>query len=213
MISVQKITEELIRKYDPIAVYLSGSRARGRERPDSDYDFHLVVPNFTHPISEKILGQSVDIKSIFFSDLPNSIIDTVYSPAIPYQPIYKDVKFLKDLNNLEERTKNAYEVGPAEWSKQEYTENKNRTLRFLEAIEGTTHVPIISFRHFCKFFDLSLLCWFGIRKRWSVPIYEALDIFSKEDPEFYEIICSMESSSSAKERSALARKLYTTLFR
>jgi predicted nucleotidyltransferase len=40
-----EIVGRLVLAYDPLFVYLFGSRARGDAGPDSDYDIMLVVPN------------------------------------------------------------------------------------------------------------------------------------------------------------------------
>ena len=39
------IVERLKHAYDPERIYLFGSRARGDEGPDSDFDFLVVVPD------------------------------------------------------------------------------------------------------------------------------------------------------------------------
>jgi hypothetical protein len=44
-----EIVRRLIDAYDPLRVYLFGSRARGDFGPDSDYDIMLVVPDSSSP--------------------------------------------------------------------------------------------------------------------------------------------------------------------
>ena len=42
---LRRLLESLVRGLDPVAVYLFGSRARGTERADSDYDILLILPD------------------------------------------------------------------------------------------------------------------------------------------------------------------------
>ena len=44
-----EVLARLVRAYQPERVYLFGSRARGQEGPDSDYDLLVVVPASTQP--------------------------------------------------------------------------------------------------------------------------------------------------------------------
>lgn len=42
---LDEIVERLKRAYEPERIYLFGSRARGDDGPDSDYDFLVVIPD------------------------------------------------------------------------------------------------------------------------------------------------------------------------
>jgi uncharacterized protein len=44
---LKKITELLVRLYQPERIYLFGSKARGNSGPDSDYDLMVVVASNT----------------------------------------------------------------------------------------------------------------------------------------------------------------------
>jgi len=44
---LQEVTRRLVKACDPDRIYLFGSAARGDARPDSDYDFLMVVPDET----------------------------------------------------------------------------------------------------------------------------------------------------------------------
>lgn len=43
--ALAEIVRRLVRAYDPLRLYLFGSRARGDSGPDSDYDLLIVVPD------------------------------------------------------------------------------------------------------------------------------------------------------------------------
>jgi predicted nucleotidyltransferase len=43
------IVRRLTEAYDPVAIYLFGSKARGEAGPDSDYDLMVIVPDDSPP--------------------------------------------------------------------------------------------------------------------------------------------------------------------
>ncbi len=43
--SLAEVVRRLVEAYEPERIYLFGSKARGEEGPDSDYDLLLVVPD------------------------------------------------------------------------------------------------------------------------------------------------------------------------
>ena len=127
----KEIVAHLLEQYNPLAIYLSGSRANGRNRSDSDWDFHLVVADGVHPLSGVLHGFSIDIKYLVASRVGDSIIDTPYSPAVPFQCLYRDERHESALLDLERRTGAAYEAGPEAWTAEDRTENRLRALRFM----------------------------------------------------------------------------------
>jgi predicted nucleotidyltransferase len=46
---LREIVDRLVQAYQPERVYLFGSKARGEESPDSDYDLMVVVPDQAPP--------------------------------------------------------------------------------------------------------------------------------------------------------------------
>jgi len=46
---LDEIVQRLVKAYEPERVYLFGSKARGEEGPDSDYDLMVVVPDHAPP--------------------------------------------------------------------------------------------------------------------------------------------------------------------
>lgn len=108
----KQIVESIKETYSPVAIYMSGSRARNRSRIDSDWDLHLVVGDNVFPVSGKIYGESIDIKYIQKTYLGTAVIDTPYSPAVPFSVLFRDASYEKELNALESRTLDAYKKGP-----------------------------------------------------------------------------------------------------
>lgn len=47
--TLREIVRRLVEAYEPDSVYLFGSKARGEDGPDSDYDLMVVVPDQAPP--------------------------------------------------------------------------------------------------------------------------------------------------------------------
>lgn len=54
---LDRMVRQIVRKVDPVAIYLFGSRARGDARPDSDYDLLIVVPD-SFPAAEATVARA-----------------------------------------------------------------------------------------------------------------------------------------------------------
>lgn len=71
---IQEIARRLVEYYQPERVYLFGSAARGDDRPDSDLDFCVVLPDSTRIKSGTIhkrlldLGEAVDVFRIHHTE-------------------------------------------------------------------------------------------------------------------------------------------------
>lgn len=59
---VERFRKECLQYKDEIeAIYFFGSRAQGRERPDSDYDFLIVVKEVNKNFRERVYNIVIDI--------------------------------------------------------------------------------------------------------------------------------------------------------
>ncbi len=55
--TIREIVRRLVENYQPERVYLIGSAARGQDRPDSDLDFLVVLPDDAP--REKVVGAKI----------------------------------------------------------------------------------------------------------------------------------------------------------
>jgi len=94
--SLIKKIKKSIHKNDPGAIaYIFGSRARGDNRPDSDWDILILVDNsmITNEIEDKFRDQLYDLELE-----SGEIISTFIYPKeywennLKYSPLYKSVK-------------------------------------------------------------------------------------------------------------------------
>lgn len=68
-----RLLEDVVRTQHPLAVYLFGSRAEGRARPDSDYDLMIVLPD---EATEEALDPGRAYESGIRAHVPADIIPT-----------------------------------------------------------------------------------------------------------------------------------------
>lgn len=77
-------------KYGLAAVYLFGSRARGDNRTDSDYDFYVKKGHLKNFFQlgglmialEKVLGTEVDIVTVDFNELDDYLKEAILKDGI-----------------------------------------------------------------------------------------------------------------------------------
>jgi hypothetical protein len=210
--TLNSLVEFYTSHYNIFAIFLTGSQAKNMARPDSDWDLHIAYSGEIPP-SLVLEGDIItDVKTIELSKIESSIIETPYSPAVPFIQMYVRQGYEKIVVDLEKRTLDVYQKGPVAWSNVIYEDKRQQMFRFLKAVEGTASQPAICIRHMSKFYDLALNYWFLIRNRWSVSTYQALDIYKKEDPDFYQAIIHFSEADSFKRRVLACSEIYLILF-
>lgn len=75
---LEVIVTALKEQFRPTRLFLYGSRAAGTNRPDSDYDFVMVLPEFDAKNRYQVMSQ---ISSKFFQELDVEVQVWVYSQA------------------------------------------------------------------------------------------------------------------------------------
>jgi hypothetical protein len=56
----EKLTQYIKEKYNPLAIILHGSRANGRDREHSDWDFLIITEKDMNPHGELVDGNKID---------------------------------------------------------------------------------------------------------------------------------------------------------
>lgn len=77
-LKLQQIITSLKNEFHPTRLFLYGSRANGTHRPDSDYDFVLVVPEFDSQQRYEVMSQ---ISSKFWKELDVEVQVWIYSES------------------------------------------------------------------------------------------------------------------------------------
>ena len=145
----EQIVNYLVKKYNPQAIFLTGSRAKGYAREDSDWDITLLSKNSTAYIGELFNGQELDMRMKQLSDIKNNILANRWSP-------YQAVKILYDKSNgraekIAQTTMLAYKKGPKKLSKREYEARERfdrRKLKKLIVYQNNQALFLIILRYF-----------------------------------------------------------------
>lgn len=92
--ALKELREELTAKYPVTDIRLYGSKARGEERPDSDLDVMIEIPDYDHAMVAEIddivyrinLEHDVFISALFFGR------DELEEGPMSESPIYKIIQ-------------------------------------------------------------------------------------------------------------------------
>lgn len=173
-----EITSYLRAKYDPKAILLHGSRARGDVFELSDYDLALITENPDLVKSEYYEGCALDIDGI-------SLTETIFKPGGP-TPIWPCLVLYDDLDGLGERlakqTQLAFMQGPVPLTREELKNRCNFLKRLIQRIQGRGEDPMVRFYFLGDFYQRVLRYWCELNHRWTMTVHRFLPIVATEDP-------------------------------
>ncbi len=209
MLDEKKLKEYLITKYSPLAIILHGSRASGRNRPNSDWDIVLVSKEKKVPESEIIDGIVTDI-TILDPDISDEIL------LKEIRNIFKRARLIFDTHNIGQNllvraqrlASSGYKMEPGE-----YEEKKMFLFRSLQRLSDFAGVDQVAFAyHLGSFIQRSVNFYFQLNNQWSESVGVASARIKIENPEFFkdlEIVCSNGSPFAIVES---AKRIYKFLF-
>lgn len=205
----KEITEYLVSKYEPEAIILHGSRARGANREDSDWDTYVFVnEKEKKSATEQFEGQQLDIAVIYLPIEEYDFVDEV-------GPTLRRAKILYDKDGIAARIMNEIQRVYGEGKKlseQDILNRRNRFQRMLSRIKGTIDNDELFFYHAGSFYPSVIRYWFELKERWPEPPYDGLPIIEKEDPEFYKLLKVIAGSTENKKRAEAFEEIYKKLF-
>lgn len=208
----QRIAQYLVEKYNPLAIVLHGSRARGLNRANSDWDLYVFVDR------EGVVGVSelwnefsldVDIVKlpITAADFRNTFLGTLRVTRILYQRTPNDPE-LTALFTLAERTY----AQSAPLSPERYERRKQYLHRLLLRLDGYLDQPELFFFYLACFYEELFVYWYEVRSEWSEPLYLAWPDIQGRDPEYAELMRKLIGPASPQNKLAAARALKQRLF-
>jgi len=206
----EKIKNALIAKFDPDAIIIHGSRARGLAREHSDWDFFLLFTEQTSHQSSRmhIDGQNVECTII---TLPVADIWNTFGSKLSHAKVV----FEKEAagTDLLLRAEKYYNDG-VHWSDAKREMHK---LWFDGRIEGMRHYvadPEIFFKYFADVYSRTTNYWYWIKEhRHSEPIYVAIPEIGEKDPEYSELLKQLTSpETSLEEKVLVCEKMRDYLF-
>lgn len=205
----KKITEHLKEEYNPEAIILHGSRARGRAGENSDWDIFLLLEEEEDVTPEEYQGEQLDIESVESPVDKDEIIDRFGTQLIVtdilYDPENKAAKLLK---KAEER----YEKGP-QISEQKIKNRRNFLLRYLNRLKDRKNKDGAFFWYASIFYGKAMQYWHEIlQDEWSQPTYVSLEDIEQRDPKYFEWLRIFYQDVSKEKKIEVAEKIFDILF-
>lgn len=203
----QKIIDYIKDKYNPEVILLAGSRAKGKEKNNSDWDLFLLGPRNAKGEFIEFSGELLDIT---FKDWPeeNKPLTIPYGPLLP-------TKVLLDNSNgklqlLLAKTKEAFEKGPMYLYKESVLERFGKLTRWQKKIEKYHDNPMVEFFYAGIFYKFAIRIWFELQNKWSISPSEAIPYISDKDEKFFKLLNSFTIITSTK-RPKLTKEIIREL--
>lgn len=201
------IRDHLIKKYDPEAIILHGSRAKGRGRFNSDWDLYVLVRNQTEGGTEDFEGESLDVDIVH---LPIEEVDC----RSRFRETLQSSEILLDPNGTAKNIIAQMEQIYAEGRQLSLEEQENRInfiTRVVKRLESYGGEPGIFFYHLGLFYEKAIRYWFELQGKWSLPIYEALPYIAEYDPEYSHWLEVLAAPQIPMEKIELVHKIQDRL--
>lgn len=205
----QQITDYLIQKYHPVAILLHGSRARGLNRPNSDWDLCVFVDRDVKDDGPELWnGESLDIDVVKLPITKEVFFETFLGTLQKTEVLYEQQGAAQSVLALAEEI---YEA-PYDLSDKRRRNRKNYFHRLLLRLEGYVDHPVLFFYYLSGFYENIFPYWYELKGRWSQPLYVAWPEIQEEDPEYAELVRVLSSTASTNEKLDAAKQINQRLF-
>lgn len=179
MSDLAAITDYLKNKYQPQAIILHGSRARGDAVAGSDYDLTLLMDGDID--GELYQGRRLDL-SAEPADCP-----VLYAarnvPIWPLQILYDDKHGYGAA--LLTRTRAAFDAGPEKLPAQEWENRRAYIARLLTRLEARQQDTLLANLYMGDLLERAVRYWCEKQGRWTQSPHRLLAVIKAEDPLFY----------------------------
>ncbi|TSC68060.1 MAG: hypothetical protein G01um101472_177 [Parcubacteria group bacterium Gr01-1014_72] len=205
---LSQLVRHLVETYHPKAIILHGSRARGTERPHSDWDFMLLsdVPIHVETVRNSILDENVEVK-VFL--LPVEKIIKTFGEKLRggkavYDPEGIAAELLRQAEPLYEAPLN---LSSAQ-RRAQILHIQGRLYGMKETIENAE----LFFDYLGDFYKYAMNLWFEtLHNMRPLPPTEALPYIHARDPKYYGLLRILSSAVSNREKLDAAEKIYNRL--
>jgi len=206
---IDHIANHLKEKYSPVAIILHGSRASGKSKPNSDWDFYVFVNEKVNGGTEVFEGENLDV-SIQYLPIDDELIDTFGNTLL-------NAKILLDspdgiAKKLIEEINLQY-INGRKLTEREYLNRNNRMQRVLNRLKDNLKDDMIFFYHLGTFYEITIRYWFELKAEWTKPIYEALPHIKENDEEYFNLLADLVNSHKNESKIKSAVRIYDKLFK
>jgi len=203
----QKIIDYLVRECEPEVILLGGSRSKGRETKESDWDLILIGNKKGKSGFIEFEDQLLDIT---FKDWPeeNKPLPTPYGPLWPAKVLLDQSKgkLQKVLNKNEED----FNKGSLALYREAIVKRLKQLESWKRKMDKYAENSMVEFFYAGIFYEIAIRLWLEGRNKWSLPPSEALPIIQNEDKEFYDLL-SLFTSTSPIQRISITKDILERL--
>lgn len=204
------IVSYLIEKYQPDAVILHGSRARGKERVHSDWDFILLYTKPTDIKSGRLLHENQNIE---FSVHVLPVLDIFDAFSAKLQ----GAKVLCEKDNigttLLQQAADYYAQG-VHWPQEKIASHKIWVEGRINGMKDNIDNPMVFHKYYTDLYSRIFNYWYWLlQNRHSQPIYVATEEIATEDPSYHKLVTDLiDPKSSPLQKITVAKNVQTILF-
>ncbi len=205
----ESILEYLKSTYKPTVIILHGSRARGKEREGSDWDFIFLYNSHNEIRSgrEMFNGQNIEFSSYILPvDDIDSLLPKLQGAKVVYEESNEGTILLEKINAI-------YAEG-VHWSPDKLSNHKLWFEGRVNGMRDSVNNPIIFTKYFADLYQRVFNYWYWIiRNKYSQPIYIAEEEIMNKDLEYYQLVSSLvDLSTKPEEKVRIAEKIKVRLF-
>ena len=205
----EEIITYLKEEYNPQAIILHRSRAKGMAGENSDWDFFLLDKKEKKITPEQYKGEALDIQRID-PHLPKDEIVDEHGPVFLEADLVYDTKSIG--KEFLAKAQLAAKAGP-DLSDDEINRRKNYLLRYLNRMRDRQDQPGAFFYYVCSFYAAAIQYWYEVlQDEWGEPIYKAVSQIEKRDPEYSTLLKKLREDNSPKDKINTAEQIFNYLF-
>jgi predicted nucleotidyltransferase len=186
MDKMQTFIDTLRAKYQPVAIILHGSRAVGKSRPHSDWDFYLLYEDKTSVSMsrEMIAGEEVEWTAfqlpVTDERLLKDLDRTLQFGKVVWELDSAGTRLLEQARRIYAR---GFDIAPGERPRYKL-QLVSKLLSMAESFEA----PHIFLHYQFEFYHRALNWWFNLRGSYGMPYYAAAPRIQAEDPEYWALL-------------------------
>lgn len=197
--------------YHPDAIILHGSRARGKERDHSDWDFIFLYNELTDIKSGRELYQQQNLEFSVYVLPPSDIYEQFGTKLQGAKVLYEKEN---EGTILLQQATDYYGLG-VHWSDEKIADHRLWIMGRINGMEDNADNPIIFTKYYTDFYSRIFNYWYWVlQHQHSQPIYIAVVEIAKKDPGYHELVSIFTSPDTPIEkRIRTAKELSARLFK
>lgn len=206
-----KLTTYLLEKYNPISIILHGSRANGKERKHSDWDFAIIVDKKTEVEREIIDESNIDVTVL---ELPFEE-ENIQGKWLILREDNCKILFDKNLiakNIIDKVTK--YYYTPRVWTSSDMLGHKAWFRSQLDGMIDYQDEHEAFFRKLGELYIRSIQIWFWFVKLGYMPqVYKSIPQIEMGDPEYFKLLKILAGNCSNAEKIEVGEEIYKRIWK